>query len=277
MSKSIYRHFIKINEQINLEIESLVQKIENYKKDDRYIALYEKNQAKLSEIQNDDVFLNFENNNIQYFLNILNIDETSYKALDKNILEAINLICTMYYQIANDSQENKKNDKLSYSNNKEQKKIFEDNYPQNPNKYINALKNKSANNLINDNKNAQEKKEIIKSKYSNDELFKACILTETLTSVSPTRQDIKHDVMYLLKDELYNILSGREKTEYFINLITREVFLRIQYREFNNTTLNEFEDLYGAIDNIKTEYILQQLKKARDINKKNNEIFDNIL
>lgn len=277
MSKSIYRHFIKINEQINLEIESLVQKIENYKKDDRYIALYEKNQAKLSEIQNDDVFLNFKNNNIQYFLNILNIDETSYKALDKNILETINLICTMYYQIANDSQENKKNDKLSYSNNKEQKKIFEDNYPQNPNKYINALKNKSANNLINDNKNAQEKKEIIKSKYSNDELFKARILIEALTSTSPTQQDIKRDVVYLLKDELYNILSNRDKTEYFIDLITREIFLRIQYYEFDNETLNKLEELYSAIDNIKTDHIFHELKKARDQNKKNNEIFDNIL
>lgn len=277
MSKSIYRHFLKINEQINWEIESLMQKIENYKKDDRYIALYKKNQVKLSEIQNDDVVLNFKNNDIQYFLNILNINETSYKALDKKILAAINFICTMYHQIANDSQENKKNDKLSYSNNKEQKKIFEDNYPQNPNKYFIALKNKSANNLSNNNKSAQEKKEIIKSKYSNDELFKARILIETLTSASPTQQDIKRDVVHLLKDELYNILSSRDKTEYFIDLITREIFLRIQYHEFDNKTLNKLEGLCSAIDNIKTEHILQQLKKARDQNKKNNEIFDDIL
>jgi hypothetical protein len=271
MPQSLYRHFQFTYEDLKEQIEkkkSQIFYLKDLLKQDispaQNLKKIKKLENELKDLENEDIFINFNENDIKCLQNYFEITKENYILLDSTIEKVIFLFSSLFNSIST-SKINKKIDQWNHSDNTNAKRRFIEFYPHEPSEYMKALKSRNTNRISNSytNQRNEDKIQSLNTFYADTDLLTVQKNLETLVTQRPSEDDIKQEVKILIADKFQNILKEEYRNE-LSKLIAKEIILRLSDSKKGAYTLQEeIEVLSESLDSLKSKHFLSQLRKLR--------------
>lgn len=271
MPQSLYRHFQFIYKDLKEQIEknkSQIFYLKNLIKQDiaptQNLKKIHELENELKILENEDVFINIYENDIERLLNYFEITKKAYILLDGTI-EKIIFLFSFLFNSTSTSKINKKIDQWNSSDNTNAKRRFLEFYPDEPSEYIKALKSRNTNRISDSYTNQRNEYKIqnLNTFYTDTDLLTVQKNLETLVTQRPSEDDIKQEVKILIDEKFQDILKAELKND-LSKLITKEIFLRLSdFKKGDYTSQEEIEALTESLDSLKSKHFLSQLRKLR--------------
>lgn len=285
MTLSIYRHLKATYDDIQEKIENKKSQI-FFLKDliNQDIASKQNKQKmkkledELKDLHNRDVYVNFDENDVNYLLNLFKITYPQYILLDKTIEEVISLLSSLFFSIST-SDINKQIDQWNSSDNIKAKRRFIAFFPNEPIEYMKALKSRNSNRLTESYTNERNgsKINILHNFFIDEALLNIYKTTETLITHTPTKDNIKNEVENLIDKKLKSFLKKEHRTN-IAQLISEEIILKLSNSKKNDDiSQEELEVLTESLDTLKSKHFRSEIKKLKQRGLSPEQIWDHII
>ncbi len=272
MQLSLYRHFQFIYKDIEEKIQNKksqiiylkdlltqdISPVQNLKKINGL-------ENELKDLEGENIFSNFDENDVEHLLNYFEITKENYILLDSTIEKIIFLFYSLFNSTFT-SKINKKIDQWNNTDNANAKRRFLEFYPHEPSEYIKALKSRNTNRIteLYTNERNEDKIRSLNAFFTDKDSLDTQKVLETIITQMPSEDDIKHNVKILVDEKFQNIL--KEKYRYDLSvLIAKEIILRLSdFKKSDYSSQEEIEVLTESLDSLKSKHFLSQLRKLRE-------------